>query len=69
MVRPDAKKLLAHAQQLTWTQAQDIYLIEHNYLPINELMQALGVSEEEINARRRILGLTTRLKQMRKLSH
>ncbi len=69
MVRPDVKKLLAQAQQAKWSREQDIYLIEHNHLPLAELMQQLCFNEEEINARRKVLGLTTRLKQMRKLSH
>lgn len=69
MVKPDVKKLLAQVQQTKWTREQDIYLIEHNHLAINELMQKLGFNEEEIMARRKILGLTTRLKQMRKFSH
>lgn len=39
MVRPDAKKLLAQVQQAKWNREQDIYLIEHNHLPLAELMQ------------------------------
>ena len=69
MVRPDAKKLLAQVQQAKWNREQDIYLIEHNHLPLAELMQQLCFNEEEIMARRKLLGLTTRLKQMRKLSY
>ena len=65
----DAKKLLAQVQQAKWNREQDIYLIEHNHLPLAELMQQLCFNEEEIMARRKLLGLTTRLKQMRKLSH
>ncbi len=48
MVRLDVKKLLAQAQQAKWSREQDIYLIEHNHLPLAELMQQLCFNEEEI---------------------
>lgn len=51
-----------------WTQQQDIYLIEHNDCSIEELQQHLPYSLEEIMARRNILGLTTRLRQLKKFN-
>ena len=54
-------------QNAQWSREQDIYLIEHNHLPMSQLREELPFSEEEIMARRKILGLMTRLKQMKRL--
>lgn len=67
MARPDPKKLLAQLQNAKWSREQDIYLIEHNHLPMNQLRDTLPFTEEEIMARRKVLGLMTRLKQMKRL--
>ena len=60
------QRLLVSTQH--WTQQQDIFLIEHNEWPITELQQHLPYSEEEIMARRKILGLVTRIKQLKRLT-
>ncbi len=60
------QRLLVSTQH--WTQQQDIFLIEHNEWSITELQQHLPYSEEEIMARRKILGLVTRIKQLKRLS-
>nr|WP_252725630.1 hypothetical protein [Acinetobacter defluvii] len=52
---------------LFWTTDQDCYLIEHNHLSLQELCQYLPYSEEEIQMRRKVLGLTQRDRQMLKL--
>ncbi|MBO3661584.1 hypothetical protein [Acinetobacter variabilis] len=67
MARPDPKKLLAQMQNAQWSKEHDIYLIEHNHLPMSQLREKLPFSEEEIMARRKVLGLMTRLKQMKRL--
>ncbi|WP_254433797.1 hypothetical protein [Acinetobacter sp. Marseille-Q1618] len=51
----------------SWTTDQDCYLIEHHYLSLQELCQHLPYSEEEIQMRRKVLGLTQRDRQMLKL--
>lgn len=68
MSRPDPKKFLAQLQQARWSREQDIYLIEHNHVPMSQLMEKLPFNEEEIMARRKVLGLMTRLKQIKKLA-
>jgi len=49
-----------------WTTDQDCYLIEHSFLSIQELMKELPYSEDEIMARKEVLGLIRRARQMRK---
>lgn len=49
----------------TWTTEQDCFLIENNFLSIQELIQQLPFSEEEIRVRRAVLGLVRRDKQMK----
>lgn len=66
-MRINTKKLSAKLFTAHWSKEQDIFLIEHNQLPIEQLSQQLKFSEEEIIARRKVLGLITRTKQLRKL--
>jgi len=49
----------------TWTTEQDCFLIENNFLSIQELIEQLPFSEEEIRVRRAVLGLVRRDKQMK----
>lgn len=52
-----------------WTKLHDIYLIENNHLDMDTLMQHLPFGHEEILARRKVLGLVTRIKQLKKMSN
>lgn len=63
----NSKKLTAKILTAHWTQEQDIYLIENNHLPLEQLCEQLKFSAEHIQARRKVLGLMTRSKQLRKL--
>ncbi len=49
-----------------WTTEQDCYLIEHSSMSIEELIVELPYSEDEIMARKEVLGLVRRARQMRK---
>lgn len=49
----------------TWTTEQDSFLIENNFLSIQQLLEQLPYSEEEIRVRRAVLGLVRRDKQMK----
>jgi len=49
----------------TWSTEQDCFLIENNFLSIQELIEQLPFSEEEIRVRRAVLGLVRRDKQMK----
>lgn len=49
----------------TWTTEQDCFLIENNFLSIQQLIEQLPFSEEEIRVRRAVLGLVRRDKQMK----
>ncbi|MCH4245952.1 acyl-CoA thioesterase [Acinetobacter gerneri] len=49
-----------------WTTEQDIFLIEHSSMSIVELTNNLPYSEDEIMARKEVLGLIRRARQMRK---
>lgn len=61
------KRYLKPAQSTTstWTTEQDCFLIENNFLSIQELIEQLPFSEEEIRVRRAVLGLVRRDKQMK----
>ncbi|WP_088459039.1 acyl-CoA thioesterase [Acinetobacter soli] len=50
-----------------WTTEQDGYLIEHADFAISELIQLLPYTEEEIKARKKVLGLLKRERQFRKI--
>ena len=52
-----------------WTKLHDIYLIENNHLDIETLMLHLPFGQEEIMARRKALGLITRIKQLKKMTN
>lgn len=49
-----------------WTTEQDCYLIEHSSMSIEELIVELPYSEDEIMARKEVLGLVRRARQMMK---
>lgn len=51
---------------INWTTDQDCYLIEHGSMSIDELSNNLPYSEAEIMARKDMLGLIRRSRQMRK---
>ncbi|ANF81773.1 hypothetical protein A3K93_05950 [Acinetobacter sp. NCu2D-2] len=51
-----------------WTQAHDIYLIEHNHLELDVLAEHLPFGKDEIMARRKALGLVRRMRQLKKLN-
>lgn len=52
-----------------WTPQHDSYLIENNHLDMDVLTRNLPFNAEEIMGRRKVLGLVTRSKQMKKLRH
>lgn len=58
------------AQELTstWTVEQDCYLIEHVQHSIQQLQKVLPFNEEQINARKRILGLIKRQRALKRLN-
>lgn len=66
-MRVNTKKLTAKLLTAHWTREQDIILIENNNLPIEQLIEMLKCSQEDIMARRKVLGLVTRNKQLRRL--
>ncbi len=66
-MRVNTKKLTAKLLTAHWTREQDIILIENNNLPIEQLSEMLKSSQEDIMARRKVLGLVTRNKQLRRL--
>ncbi|RZG76621.1 acyl-CoA thioesterase [Acinetobacter sp. WCHAc060025] len=49
-----------------WTTDQDCYLIEHSSMSIDELINNLPYSKDEIIARKEVLGLIRRARQMKK---
>lgn len=57
------------AMQLTakWNVEQDCYLIEHASQSIQQLQKALPFNEEEINARKKVLGLMKRQRALQRL--
>lgn len=66
-MRVNTKKLTGKLLTAHWTREQDIILIENNNLPIEQLSEMLNCSQEDIMARRKVLGLVTRNKQLRRL--
>ncbi len=50
-------------------EAANKYLIENNDLTMDILKQTLPFSDEEIMARRKLLGLVTRIRQLKKLRY
>ncbi len=50
-----------------WSNDQDSYLIENNSLTIDQVMLYLPFSENEIKARKQILGLYKRYRQMKNI--
>lgn len=66
MRRPSRQKY-DHLQPLSvWSTEQDVYLIEHAEHSLSELAQALPYSEAQILARKKLLGLMRRAKQLRR---
>ena len=63
-MRVNTKKLTTKLLTAHWTREQDIILIENNNLPIEQLSEMLKCSQEDIMARRKVLGLVTRNKQL-----
>ena len=63
------KRLPKKSEHITsnWTTEQDIFLIENSVMAIEELINHLPFTEDEIIKRKEVLGLTRRLRQMRKL--
>lgn len=50
-----------------WTTEQDCFLIENSALPIEVLILNLPFSEEQIRARKTVLGLVRRQRQMNRM--
>lgn len=50
-----------------WTTEQDCFLIENSSLSIEELIEHLPFSEEEIRVRKSALGLIRRQRQMNRM--
>jgi hypothetical protein len=50
-----------------WTTEQDCFLIENSGLPMEKLILDLPFSEEEIWARKALLGLVRRQRQMQRI--
>ena len=63
------KRLPKKSEHITsiWTTEQDIFLIENSVMAIEELINHLPFTEDEIIKRKEVLGLTRRHRQMRKL--
>lgn len=57
------------ALQLTaqWSVEQDCYLIEHASQSMAQLQKILPFNEEEINARKKVLGLMKRQRALQRL--
>ena len=62
------KRLSKKPEHITsnWTTEQDIFLIENSVMAIEELINHLPFTEDEIIKRKEVLGLTRRHRQMRK---
>lgn len=69
MNRVNIKKLKIQLSNEKWSKEQDIFLIENNHLEIEQLIEKLSFNADEIMERRKILGLLTRTRQLRKLSN
>ena len=69
MNRVNLKKLKIQQRKEKWSKEQDIYLIENNHLAIEQLIEKLSFDADEIMERRKILGLLTRTRQLRKFSN
>lgn len=54
---------LKKADQSSWPVTHDILLIENNDLEMSQLLLLLPYSEQEIQDRRQVLGLTRRIRQ------
>ena len=52
-----------------WTTAQDVYLIEHADLTIEQLQQQLPYTQDQIIQRKQALGLVRRQRQMCRYVH
>lgn len=66
MRRPSRHKN-EHLKHLSvWSTEQDVYLIEHAEQPLSELAKQLPYNEEQILARKKVLGLVRRAKQLRR---
>ncbi|MFC3171249.1 MULTISPECIES: hypothetical protein [Acinetobacter] len=50
-----------------WSTEQDCFLIENSALPIEQLILNLPFSEEEIRARKTVLGLVRRQRQINRM--
>lgn len=64
------KRLKRHAALVltaTWSVEQDCYLIEHVNQSIVQLQKVLPFSEEQINARKQVLGLIKRQRALQRL--
>lgn len=68
MTRVNIKKLEIQLSNERWSKEQDIFLIEYNHLDLEQLSEALSFDADEIMQRRKILGLITRNKQLKKFS-
>ena len=66
MNRINLKQLKIQQSNERWSKEQDIFLIENNELPLDQLVEKLNFDADEIMDRRKILGLVTRSKQLRK---
>lgn len=51
----------------SWSNDQDAYLLENNCLTIDQVMLYLPFSENEIKARKKILGLYKKHRQMKNI--
>mgnify|MGYP006998918936 FL=1 len=69
MNRLNIKKLKIQQSNERCSKEQYIYLIENNHLAIEQLIEKLSFDADEIMERRKILGLLTRTRQLRKFSN
>ena len=62
------KRLPKKSEHITsnWTTEQDIFLIENSVMAIEELINHLPFTEDEIIKLKEVLGFTRRHRQMRK---
>ncbi len=51
-----------------WTTIEDVYLIENQYVPLEEQSVRLGCTEDEVSERRAVLGLIQRARAIIRLA-
>ncbi|KAB0627324.1 acyl-CoA thioesterase [Acinetobacter gandensis] len=66
-MRKYERSKLKNQLDVQWTTEQDCYLIENSTIPLEQLMNVLNFSEDEIHQRKEILGLYRRERQIQRM--